>query len=151
MHSMETHISNHSREHENRESGIGSLSMGNNTKSLVEISHRHAIDLGSGSGGVEQAQAAISAAPLGQVGLADTGEKSNRFQGFSNSAPGEFSHVETVPSAQNSNELRSPSLLQRGSEGDTELPNSMETRLDSFQRPSSEDGMEHDSNINDGN
>ena len=125
--------------------------MGNNTKSLVEISHRHAIDLGSGSRGVEQAQVAISSAPLGRIGLADTGEKSNRFQGFSNSAPGEFSHVETVPSAQNGNELQSPGLLQRGSEGDTELPNSMETKLDSFQRPSLEDGMEHDNNINDGN
>lgn len=111
MHSMETHISNHSKEHENRESGIGSLSVGNNTKSLVEISHRHAIDLGSGNGGVEQAQVAISAAPLGRVGLADTREKSNRFQGFCNSALGEFSHVETVPSAQNGNELRSPGLL----------------------------------------
>ena len=120
-------------------------------KSLVEIPHRHAIDLGSGSRGVEQAQVAISAAPLGRAGLANTGEKSNRFQGFNNSTPGEFSHVETVPSAQNSNELRSPGLVQRGSEGDTELPNSVETRLDSFQRPSSEDGMEHDSNINDRN
>ena len=65
LHSMETHISNHSREHENKESDFGSLSVGNNTKSLVEIPHRHAIDLGSGSGGVEQAQAAINAAPLG--------------------------------------------------------------------------------------
>ena len=151
MHSMETHISNHSREHENKESDFGSLSVGNNTKSLVEIPHRHAIDLGSGSGGIEQAQAAISAAPLGRVGLADSGEKSNRLQGFSNSTPGEFSHVETVLSAQNGNELRSSSLLQRGSEGDTKLPNSVETRLDSFQRPSSEDGMEHDSNISNGN
>nr|POE84786.1 hypothetical protein CFP56_75949 [Quercus suber] len=139
------------RNHENRESGIGSLSVGNNTKSLVEIPHRHAIDLGSGSGGVEQAQAAISAASLGRVGVADTREKSDRFQGFSNSAPREFSHVETIPSAQNGNELRSPSLLQRGCEGDTELSNNVETRLGSFQRPSSENGMEHDSNINDGN
>ena len=99
----------------------------------------------------EQAQAAISAAPLGQIELADSGENSNRLQGFSNSTPGEFSHVETIPSAQNSNELRSSGLLQRGSEVDTELPKSVETRLDSFQRPSSKDGMEHDSNINDGN
>nr|POE69922.1 hypothetical protein CFP56_73520 [Quercus suber] len=151
LHNMEIHISNHSRKHENKESGIGSLSVGNNTKSLVEIPHKHAIDLGSGSGGVEQAQAAISVASLGRVGVADTREKSDRFQGFSNSAPGEFSHVETNPSAQNCNELRSPSLLQRGSEGDTELSNNVETRLGSFQRPSSENGMEHDSNINYGN
>nr|POE75023.1 hypothetical protein CFP56_15811 [Quercus suber] len=101
--------------------------------------------------GVEQAQTAISVALLGRVGVADTREKSDRFQGFSNSALGEFSHIEIIPSAQNGNELRSPGLLQRGSEGDTELPNSVEARLGSFQRPSSEDGMEHDSNINDGN
>ena len=145
-----THIFPITLERENKELGIGPPNMGSNTKSLMEIPHRHATDHRSGSGGVKQAQVAISASLLGRIGLANIGEKSNRFQGNSFNTHGEFSHVETIPSTQDGKELRSPGLLQRGSEGDTELLDSVEAKLGSIQRSPAKDGMEHDSNINNG-
>ena len=143
-----THIFPITLERENKEFGIRPPNMGSNTKSLMEIPH--ATNHRSGSGGVEQAQVAISASPLGRIRLADTREKSNRFQGNNFNTHGEFSHVETIPSTQDSKELRSPGLLQRGSEGDTELLDSVEAKLGSIQRSPAKDGMEHDSNINNG-
>nr|POE73168.1 hypothetical protein CFP56_58664 [Quercus suber] len=67
--SREAHPPNHPIQRNNRESLAGSLGMGKDTKSLVEISHKHAVDFREGSSGVEQAKATIGNAPLGRIGV----------------------------------------------------------------------------------
>lgn len=71
--------------------------MGKDTKSLVEISHQHAADLKKGNAGVEQAKAAIGNALFERIGLINSGEKGDRFQGFIVNTFGEHAHVEIVP------------------------------------------------------
>ena len=72
---MEAHLPHHSIQRCHSESPTRSSSMGKDTKSLVEISHRHAADLKKGSAGVEQAKAAIGNALLERIGLVNLGEK----------------------------------------------------------------------------
>nr|POE62352.1 hypothetical protein CFP56_44226 [Quercus suber] len=77
------HIYDYYNQYKNREPSFGSPSMGENSKPVVEIPHRHSVDLRKGSPGVEQAKAAISSAPLGRIELAGPREESDRFQGVS--------------------------------------------------------------------
>lgn len=72
---MEAHLPNHPIQRNNRESPTRSLGMGKETKYLVEISHRHAVDFREGSSGVEQAKATIGNAPLGRIGVVSSGEE----------------------------------------------------------------------------
>ena len=115
----------------------------------MEVPNRHAVDLKKGSAGVEQA-AAISSAPLGRIGLACPREESDRFQGISLNASGEYAYVEVVPDSQPGQEMRSSGLLQRRDLGDIELSGGVEAGLGSVQGSSKESGMEHDCISNDG-
>ena len=63
--SLESHFSDHLDQCENRESSLRSPNLGQDPKSMVEVSSRHAVNLRKGSAGVKQAKAAISSAPLG--------------------------------------------------------------------------------------
>ena len=103
--------SNYSDQCENREIGSGPSSMGNDTKSVVEISHKHATNFGSRIGGVEQAEKAISNAVLGRIEMVGLGEEGNQFQGISIDSPREFSNDEVVSDTQNNLQMRSSDLL----------------------------------------
>ena len=76
---------------------FGSLSMGENPKSVVEIPHGHSVNLRKGSLGVEQAKVAISYASLRRIGLACRREESDQFQGVNISTHGECTYIEVVP------------------------------------------------------
>ena len=64
--------------------------MGNDTKSVVEISHKHATNFGSRIGGVEQAEKAIGDVVLGRIEMVGSGEEGNQFQGISIDSLGNF-------------------------------------------------------------
>ena len=76
---MEAHLPNHPIQRNNRESPAGSSGRGKDTKSLVEISHTHAVDFREGSLEVEQAKTAIGNAPLRRIGMVNSGEEGDRF------------------------------------------------------------------------
>ena len=76
---MEASLPNNSDQCENRELGSGPSSVGNNTKFVMEIPHRHATNFGSRIRGVEQAEKAISDAALGRIRMAGSGKEGNRF------------------------------------------------------------------------
>lgn len=145
---MEAHIPNHHRQCEDWTPGAGPSSVRVNSELVVEISHRHATNLRSRSEGIKQAKKAIGDATLGRIQLVGSREESNRLQGNNISTFGELSYNEIVSNFQISQEMRSPGLLQRGSSGDIELLNNVETIVGSIQGPTPEDGMEHDNNIN---
>ena len=82
--------SNYSDQCENREIGFGPSGMGNDTKYVVEISHKHATNFGSRIGGVEQAEKAIGDAVLGRIGMVGSGKEGNQFQGINIDSLGNF-------------------------------------------------------------
>lgn len=142
--------SNYSDQCENREIGSGPSGMGNDTKSMVEISHKPATNFGSKIGGVEQAKKTISDAVLGRIEMVGLGEEGNQFQGISIDSPREFSDDEVVSDTQNSLQMRSSDLLQRGDSGDTELHDNVEAKLGGIQRSVTKDRMKYDCNVNNG-
>lgn len=147
---LESHFPDHPDQCKNMESSLGSPSLGKDSKSMVEVSHRHAVDFWKGSIGVEQAKMAISCAPLGRIGLTCPREESDRSQGFGLNASGEYTYDEAVPDSQPNQEVQSSIMLQWRNSGDLELLGGVEARLGGIQGPVEEVGMEHDCISNDG-
>ena len=81
--------------------------MGNNTKPIVEVHHRHASDLEERCRRVEQVEKAISSTTLGRIWLASAGEEGDPLQGNSFNALGELSHNEAFPNSQSNQDMRS--------------------------------------------
>ena len=85
--------------------------MGKDAKSMVEVPHGYAIDIGKGSPGLEQAKVAIGYALLGRIELACPRKESDRFQGVGVNISGEYAYDEVVPDSQPSQKVRSTSVL----------------------------------------
>ena len=148
---MEAHSSDNPNKCKNWELAVGPSGMGNNSESMVEVSHGCASNHDEGSTRVERAQKAIGNAPLGRIRMVDTGEESDRLQGLGCIPPGEFSHIEVVPNSQPSQEVRSALVLQRGHTGNPDLYDAMEVGMGGIQGPAKEVGMEHDCHSQNGN
>lgn len=103
--------------------------MGKKSKSVVEVPHGLAVDFRNRSPRIQQVKAAISSATLRRIGLASTREESDRLQGFGLNTYGECAYDEVVPDSQASQEVRSPSLLQRRNSGDIDISGGVEARL----------------------
>ena len=147
---MEEPLSNHSFQPKNGNSGAGSSEMGLNSKPVVAFLNRNSHDYNGGSNGAEQVKEAISNTSLERIRMASPRKESDRHQGISNNSYGEYSHDEVVPDSQVDFEMRSPCVLQRGYSGNTEVPSTMEAKLDDDHGPSEKFGVEFDGSGNDG-
>ena len=76
--SVEASLPNNSDQCKNRELGSGPSGVGNNTKFMMEIPHKHATNFVSRIRGVEQAEKAINDAAIGRIGMASSGKEGNR-------------------------------------------------------------------------
>ena len=78
-------------------SGVGSSSVGIDTKPMVEVHHGFTFDIEERSQRTEQAEKAISSAILGRFSLAGTGKEGDRLQGVNLNTSGEHPYIETIP------------------------------------------------------
>ena len=124
--------------------------MGNNAKPLVEVFHRSTSDHKEGSRGLEQVKEAFGSALLGRIRMGSPREEGDRLQGISNDSPRECANNEADSDSQNSQAMRSSSLLQGGNSGNLELSSGMEARLGGVQGSAEKNGMKHDCLIYEG-
>ena len=95
------------------------------------------------SRGVEQTTKAISRAPLGRIRMANTGKETGGCARNGYDSYGESHNTEVDPNHGSSAEVRCSPVLQGGYSGHSEVYDSLEARMDSFQKPFEEDGMEY--------
>ena len=82
--------------------------------------------------------------------MASPRKESDRHQGISNNSYEEYYHDEVVPDSQVDLKMRSPSVLQKGDSGNTEVPSTMEAELDGNHGLSEKFGVEFNGSGNDG-
>ena len=117
--------------------------MESHAKSVVEIPHKHSKDFLGGGRGVEKAMTAISCAPLGRIWVDHLRKETGGFRGDGYDSHGESPNIEADPNDGSSAEVRHTTVLQGGYSGYSEVHVNMEARVDSFQKPFEEDGMEY--------
>ena len=117
--------------------------MESHAKSVVEIPHRHSRDFLGGGRGAEKAMTAISHALLGRIWVDHSRKKTGGFRGDGYDSHGESPNIEADPNDGSSVEVRHTTVLQGGYSGYSEVHVNMEARMDSFQKPVKEDGMEY--------
>lgn len=76
--SLETPLSDHSNQCEDKNSAIGSPGMGGDTKSMLEVPHRPTADHRKGSRGIEQVKEAFGNTPLGRIRMASARKEGDR-------------------------------------------------------------------------
>lgn len=86
---------------------------------------------------------AINCALLGRIQLVNPGKENGGFLGNGNDAYGESSNTEVDPNHGPSAAMQCSSMLQGGYPGHSEVYDNMEARLESFQKPLEENGMEY--------
>ena len=91
---LEAHISYNSHQHQNRGSCSGSLGVGSNAQSLVEIQHQHPTAVLGGGRDFKQVEEAISLAPLRRIMVDHSREKDCGFLRIDFNSHGELSYVE---------------------------------------------------------
>ena len=117
--------------------------MESHAKSVVEIPHRHSRDFLGGGRGVKKAMTAISRAPLGRIWVDHSRKETGGFWGDGYDSHGESPNIEADPNDGSSAEVRHITMLQGGYSGYSKVHVNMEARVDSFQKPFEEDGMEY--------
>ena len=140
---MEASLSHNSNKHQNQRSSFGSQGVESHAKPVVEIPYRHSGDFLGGSEGVEQATTAISCAPLGRIRVDNSRKEIGGFSGDGYGSHGEPPNFETDPTHGPNAEMRHAPLLQGGDCGYSKIHDNLEARVDSFQKPLEEDGMEY--------
>ena len=110
---------------------------------MVEIPHGHSSNFLGSSEGAEQAKMAISRAPLGRIRLVNPGKETGGFSRNGYDAYGELSNTEVDPNHGPSVAVRCSPMLQGGYPGHSKVYDNMEAKLESFQKPLEEDGMEY--------
>ena len=118
--------------------------MGSSAQSMVEIYNRHSFVVLGGNREFEQAKEAVGHASLRRIRVDCSGKEDYGLQRVGFSTYWEPSYVEANSNSGSDQEMRSATLLQRGYNGDPEILDGLETRLDNVQGFSKETRMEHD-------
>nr|POE46462.1 hypothetical protein CFP56_59012 [Quercus suber] len=140
---METYFPHNAKEHQNWGPVVGSQCVEPHTQPVVEVPHGHSSSFLGSSRGAEQATMTISCAPLGRIRMDNTRKETSGFSGNGYDSHRELSNIEIDPNHGSSAKVRCTTVLQGGYSRHTEVYDHMETRLDSFQKPFEEDGMEY--------
>ena len=143
---VEAHLSLNSNKHQIRTPCTGPSCLAPHTQPVVEVPHGCSSGLDGGIGGVKQAVAAISCAPLGRIELDHPGKEAGGFQRSSHGSYGESPNSKAHPNSCSSAEMQCTPLLQGGHNRHSEIYDDMETRLDGVQGYIEEDGMEYGGN-----
>ena len=141
--SLEADIPHNSNEHQNWGPTVGPQCMESHAQPVAEIPHGHFGDFMGSSRGIEQTMKAISHVLLGRIRMVNTGKETGGCAGNGYDSYGESPNTEIDPNHGSSAEVRCTLVLQGGYSGHSEVYNSMEARMDSFQKPFEEDGMEY--------
>uniref|UniRef100_A0A7N2KQX8 DUF4283 domain-containing protein n=1 Tax=Quercus lobata TaxID=97700 RepID=A0A7N2KQX8_QUELO len=141
--SMEATIPHNSNEHQNWGSVVGPQCVESHAQPVVEIPHGHSSDFLGSSRGVEQAETAIGHALLGRIQMVNPGKESGGFSGNGYDSYGESHNTEVDPNHGSSAEVRCSPVLQGGYPKHSEVYDNMEAKMESFQKPFEEGGMEY--------
>nr|POE81277.1 hypothetical protein CFP56_48437 [Quercus suber] len=140
---VEEYLPNHAGESKNREYFIGSSGLGTNGQSLVEFHNGRAFNFLEGVRSLEQAEKAIGGASLRRIRMVDPGEEVSGPEGYGYGNNGESPNANANSDPHPSGEVRCIDKLQGRSDGNTEVLDDMETKVEALEGVVEEAGMEH--------
>nr|POF11331.1 hypothetical protein CFP56_55570 [Quercus suber] len=133
MQCLEESLSHNSLEYQNRGSSSGATGMVLNSQSLLEVHHRQSPSVVGRGRDFKQAEEAISRASLRRIRVGYPRTKDSGLQGVGFISHGEPPYVEADSNPSPSQELRPIDMLQRGYNGDPQVFDGMETRVEVIQ------------------